>query len=327
MARSRPRVGLVLGAGGVVGHAYHAGALAGLQQGLGWDARHADVVVGTSAGAVVAAGLRAGLEPRSLLERVTIAPGDAVGRAMGPAGQPVELGPGARRLAGVRPASPGMALRALLRPWEARYGLVLAGVLPRGQTGADGIAERVRAMHDRTWPDRALWVTAVRLRDGARVVFGRKGAPAVDVGTAVQASTAVPALFAPVEVGGEHHVDGGAHSPTNADVLAGCCLDAVVVVAPMSASRGAIRPGRAGVIRLAHRMTLEREVRALRRTGTTVVTLQPSAEDVDALGTNAMDASRRGAVAEQAAATTRRRLAGGLAEVLAPLLIDGTGPP
>src|SRR4029453_17418931 len=45
------RVGLVLGAGGVVGHAFHAGVLRALAEVTGWDPRRAEVVVGTSAGA------------------------------------------------------------------------------------------------------------------------------------------------------------------------------------------------------------------------------------------------------------------------------------
>ena len=61
-----PRIGLVLGAGGAVGHAFHAGVLAGLAEEIGWDARDAEVVVGTSAGSVVGALLRAGLTARDL---------------------------------------------------------------------------------------------------------------------------------------------------------------------------------------------------------------------------------------------------------------------
>ena len=48
------RVGLVLGGGGRIGLAYHAGALAALEHDLGWDPRSADVIVGTSVGAVSA---------------------------------------------------------------------------------------------------------------------------------------------------------------------------------------------------------------------------------------------------------------------------------
>ena len=60
------RVGLVLGAGGNVGRAFHAGVLAALQDATRWDARGADVIVGTSAGSLDGALLRAGLSPRDL---------------------------------------------------------------------------------------------------------------------------------------------------------------------------------------------------------------------------------------------------------------------
>src|SRR5262245_63883401 len=61
-----PRVGLVLGGGGLVGQAYHAGALAALEHDTGWDARSADVIVGTSAGARTGLLLRAGYRPSEL---------------------------------------------------------------------------------------------------------------------------------------------------------------------------------------------------------------------------------------------------------------------
>src|SRR6478735_7027457 len=70
-ARLTPMAGiaLVLGAGGTVGHAVHAGVLAALGDVCGWDARRADVVVGTSAGSVVAVLLRAGMPPADLIQR------------------------------------------------------------------------------------------------------------------------------------------------------------------------------------------------------------------------------------------------------------------
>src|SRR3954447_20326595 len=64
-------VGLVLGAGGVGGGAYHAGALAALSENARWDAREADVIVGTSAGSIAAAALRAGLSGPDQLARST----------------------------------------------------------------------------------------------------------------------------------------------------------------------------------------------------------------------------------------------------------------
>ena len=56
--RSRRRTGLVLGAGGVLGAAWMTGALACLQDRLPYAAGEVDVIVGTSAGAVLAAALR-----------------------------------------------------------------------------------------------------------------------------------------------------------------------------------------------------------------------------------------------------------------------------
>jgi predicted acylesterase/phospholipase RssA len=50
-------VPLVLGGGGLAGTAFHAGLLSATAE-RGWDARDADVVVGTSAGSTSAAPLR-----------------------------------------------------------------------------------------------------------------------------------------------------------------------------------------------------------------------------------------------------------------------------
>ena len=51
----RPRRGLVLGGGGVLGGTWAVGALAAMEQEFGFAAADADVIVGTSAGSVLAA--------------------------------------------------------------------------------------------------------------------------------------------------------------------------------------------------------------------------------------------------------------------------------
>src|SRR5258708_39907852 len=71
-------IGLVLGAGGLAGHAYEAGVLAALAERTGWDPNNANIVVGTSAGAGVAAYIRSGLSAADLYRR---APGAAVSPA------------------------------------------------------------------------------------------------------------------------------------------------------------------------------------------------------------------------------------------------------
>jgi NTE family protein len=58
--KKRPRIGLVLGAGGVLGAAWTAGALTALQERLPVPLGTVDTVVGTSAGSVMAVALRCG---------------------------------------------------------------------------------------------------------------------------------------------------------------------------------------------------------------------------------------------------------------------------
>ena len=51
----KAKTGLVLGCGGVAGAAWSIATLDALERTLAWDARRADVLIGTSAGAVLAA--------------------------------------------------------------------------------------------------------------------------------------------------------------------------------------------------------------------------------------------------------------------------------
>src|SRR4051812_16032692 len=60
------KVGLVLGAGGVVGAAWLIGALEALASETGWDPTSAEFIVGTSAGSVVGALVAAGIAPEYL---------------------------------------------------------------------------------------------------------------------------------------------------------------------------------------------------------------------------------------------------------------------
>jgi hypothetical protein len=82
----------------------------------------------------------------------------------------------------------------------------------------------------------------------------------------------------------------------------------VIVVSTMSASWTALRPvPRIGTRALAS-WVLDREVRTVRASGTPTLVLEPTTDDLSVMGFNAMDPSRRAAVAEQARATTTQRL-------------------
>jgi NTE family protein len=251
------RVGLVLGAGGMVGEAFHRGVLRALHD-VGWDARHAEVLVGTSAGSIVAASLRASR------------------------GAPTEVAAPADDLAARR------VRRTLVGPLRSRPGARMSGWLPAGRMPTEILSEGFRDRFGTTWPERDTWIVAVRRRDGRRVVFGRRGAPDADVGSAVAASCAIPGYFRPVTIGGTQYVDGGAHSPTNADVLRHHHLDAVLVSSPMSVDVRSVRPGISLPVRLNFSRYLRSEVRCLRGTARDVVTFEPGGSLVRLMGLNMM---------------------------------------
>jgi NTE family protein len=295
------RTGLVLGAGGVVGQAFHAGVLAALEQEVGWDPRTAEVIVGSSAGSVTGATLRLGVAASDLAAR-------AAGGDLSPAGaaffavvdgadQALPVPSVGDLFQGWHLPSAGLVARTLRRPWAARPTAIASTFLPSGRYD---LRERTQVLDGLRpgWPP-GLLVCATRQDDGRRVVFGRPGAPYALLSEAVAASCAIPSYFASVPIGRHHHVDGGVHSPTNADVLAHAGLDVVIVISPMSAAHGSSRGADAGMRWAMHRR-LEREIRRLRAQGTVVVRFEPGPDSLAAMGLNAMAEDRSATVAEAA---------------------------
>jgi len=306
------RTALVLGAGGLTGQAFHLGVLAALADVTGFDSRTADVVVGTSAGSLVAAALTAGF---TAADQAAMLHGDALSpeaaarlRSLRSKASDLPLLEEEAAPAGRGPLAPGALLAAARRPWGVRPGAVMSGLLPPGRNTTHAISRGITHLHGQDWPGNQLRICAVRARDARRVVFGTPTAPEVDVGTAVAASCAIPGYFSPVYVDGQAYVDGGAHSPTNADVVRRDEPDLVVISSPMSFApgRGARTPD--AVIRIAVRRYLAREVRLLRRQGATVIVFQPSPTDLAAMGLNPMRLLKGPDIVRTAAATVTARL-------------------
>ena len=308
------RIGLVLGAGGPTGHAFHAGVLAALAAATGWEPRRAACLVGTSAGAEVAALLRAGMSAADLLARIA---GGALSPAgAGPAGHYLRPDHGPfpfRLLWPLLRSSPtwlGQRLRLLRRrpgpgPFSAR-------LLPLGRVELAAQAAAFDRMFPAGWPPEPLWLVAGRVDDGQRVVFGRADAPATGVGAAVAASGAVPGINPPLAIAGRLYVDGGLRSSTNLDVLAepaaGAPLDRVLVSAPLSCApaygpRSWLRPARR-----IFRRRLAAEARSLRHRGAAVHLLQPSGAVLAAMGINPFAVQRMDRVARAAYRATRAAL-------------------
>jgi len=296
------RVGLVLGAGGVVGQAYQAGVLAALDRELGWDPRSADVIVGSSAGSITGTLLRLGVTAADLGALANGAPlshqGASVVDRILPDPSDLPSPPPRDWLRPWRPPSAALLARIARRPWSFRPDVAAMTMLPAGRIDLSDRAAPLHQMVGERWPE-DLWICAVRRTDGARVVFGRPGSPPAPLAAAVLASCAIPAYFAPVTVGGVEYLDGGVHSATNTDVVRNRPLDVVVVVAPMSAARPPIGAPD-GLLRWAAHRRLEREARRLERAGTVVVRVEPGPASMDAMGLRPLDDDRSQRVAAAA---------------------------
>lgn len=297
------KVGLVLGAGGVVGQAYHSGVLAVLEHDYGFDARTADMIVGTSAGSITGTLLRFGVSSGDLAAWTVKAPLSGEDRFLRRMAQmpdpefaplrPLEILRRPMRLPG-----PEMVRRALTHPWRFRPLAAGLSLLAPGQHDIVAQLAALRELEKSSWPARDLWICAVRRRDGRRVVFGRPGSPPAPIHLAMAASCAVPGYFAPVRIGDRSYVDGGVHSPTNAAVLRGQDLDLVIVISPMSGPPGPGLNLYAASRRHSARL-LYREVRALQRDGVQVLTFAPGDAEQEVMGDDMMSRLRLNEVIQQ----------------------------
>ena len=282
------KIGLVLGGGGIAGIAYLTTTLSVLQQLTGWDPRCADVIVGTSAGSNMGGSLRGGTPIEESLDDIMTLPTNP--RSME---RLRELsGREADRTTRLFPTSLKMVGREAARGPFMRPSRMVSGLLPNGNIRTDTIGDRMFELHGSKWPDADLFITTVRLHDGERVVFGRDRTD-IPVGSAVEASSAIPGYFRPVVIDNFRYVDGGTHSPTNADLLADRDLDLIVVVAPMSVdsySNGWMTTN--GVLRMFWRSQVQREVLDLRERGHEVLLLEPSIDEARSMGPTMMDPTR-----------------------------------
>jgi NTE family protein len=298
------RIGLALGAGGVVGASWMIGALDALEERTGFRAADATEVLGTSVGSLIGVMVAARVPTRSM---AAYASGESDGALAALDGHDAM----ALRLARVPlPIGPG-SLRMVLAARSRTQ--LLTGLLPRGVVRTDAISGLVERAIGLRWPAGGdLRIVACDYASGERVEFGRDRVPGSTPGEAVAASCAIPALYQPVRIGGRLYVDGGLHSHSNLDLLADSGLDAVIALNPMSSSAwvsgGGLRERIAGARRRHSATLLAAEVRALRAGGTNVLVLEPAFADLAAMGPNMMARDRLVQVIEAGRASTDRAL-------------------
>jgi NTE family protein len=314
------RVGLVLGAGGVIGGSWLMGALEALEAETGWRAADAELIVGTSAGAVIGALAAAGVPSEYMA-------GYAAGRTLDDVAEAEAraAATAARASAGeyhlqwaLPPIGPGswrLAMATLMAPHRHSAAAMIAGWLPRGFVSTVPIRNVVRTFVPGDWPAATRFrAVAADYATGRRVAFGADGAPPATVAEAVAASCAIPGFYHPVTIAGRRYVDGGICSVSNLDLLCGEDLDLAICLNPMSslaqATGGSPADRMAAIMRAAAGRRLGQEARKLRAGGTRVLILQPSEQDVSLMGFNLMSGARRLEVMEQARRSVANELRG-----------------
>lgn len=264
-----PRRAVVLGGGGVAGIAWETGLVTGLMK-HGIDLRLADVVVGTSAGSVVGAGLLAN----------TL---DAIYDGLSAdTGAPAPQEAGDRDLS--RTMKVIMAGFASTEGEDAARRTIGELALEDYQRSDDKASlDRMRPLLPGSdWPAGDLRITAVNAETGRFTVFSSDTTD--DLVSAVAASCAVPGVFKPVTIDGHPYMDGGMRSATNADVASDC--DAILVIAcSVEAPMSGLGPTLPGTIE-----TLRGSI--------DVFVIQADDESIAAFGTNPLLPSTSHASAE-----------------------------
>ncbi|MEQ5817615.1 patatin-like phospholipase family protein [Marinobacter sp. NFXS11] len=255
-----PRIGLALGGGGPLGGIYEIGALRALDEALdGLDFNNIDVYVGVNGGSFVAANLANQMTTAQLC-RIFVRNEAEVH----PFHPEVFYRPAFREIGSRLLAIPGLVSTAVSRFINNPYDqslleamTILAQAAPAGLFDNEGLHEylkRAFTMLGRTNDfrqlKRSLYIVAADVESTEAVCFGAPGFDHVPISKAIQASTASPGLYVPVEIDGRYYVDGTLRKGLHASVAFEDGADLVFAVnpqVPIDASAavraGSMKPG------------------------------------------------------------------------------------
>lgn len=253
--RSQGRIGLAIAGGGPIGGMYELGALRALDLAIdGLDLTKLDVYVGVSSGAFLAAGLANRLTTADMC-RIFIT-GNSRETPFRPQ---IFLQPAfleyLRRAATVPRLAFDWWRDLLTDPTGSHLSEIIGrfgGAIPTGLFNSDQIERFLRSIfirhgrsNDFRTLDRKLYVVAVDLDSGEAVRFGGPGWDDVPISRAVQASSALPGLYPPVDIRGHHFVDGALRRTMHASVVLDHGIDLMLGInpfVPFNASRGGQHP-------------------------------------------------------------------------------------
>lgn len=335
--KSGRKVGLAFAGGGPAGAIYEIGALHALDEAIdGLDCNALHVYVGVSAGAFIAANLANGITTAQMCRAIVKhEPGEH------PFVPETFLTPAFREIARRGLSVPGLFFDALLdfarnpRDKSLLDALTRLGrALPVAVFDNEPIREyleKIYSLPGRTDDfrelERQLYVVASDLDSGEPVCFGRPGFDDVPISTAVQASTALPGLYMPVEIGDRHYVDGVLLKTMHGSVALEAGADLLLSLNPIvpvdtarAVEAGIMRRGKlidrglptvlSQALRTMVRSRLQAGLSSYRELyrNADVVLLEPRRDDYDMFFTNIFSFSNRRTVCEHAYLATRQEL-------------------
>ncbi|MCR6661591.1 MAG: patatin-like phospholipase family protein [Luteimonas sp.] len=255
--RQAPKIGLAIAGGGPIGAMYELGALRALDEALdGIDLTRLDCYVGVSSGAFLAAGLANRIGTAEMCRGFITGNSDDIAFRPETFLQP-NVGEYLRRASTLPALSFEWGRRMLAHPGRAfRWSelmLRFGGLVPTGifdnraieRFMRDVLTRRGRSNDFRTL-DTDLFVVAVDLDSGEAVRFGEPGWDAVPISQAVQASSALPGLYPPVEINGRHFLDGALRRTMHASTVLERGIDLMIGVNPLVPFDPSRAPSHAG---------------------------------------------------------------------------------
>ncbi|MGW6796435.1 patatin-like phospholipase family protein [Streptomyces chartreusis] len=254
MNATTPSTALVLGGGGAVGVGWQAGLLAGFAR-EGHDFADVDLVVGTSAGSIVAALFASGKQPTDAfdtVERFSAAVtaeqlrggSQALLTAMAEVGLGDDSGPALRRI--------GSLAAAQNTPLDEPTFLTM-----------------FEDLRDLAWPE-VLRTTAIDIETGDLRVWGPDD---VELIRGVASSCAGPIIFPPVTIHGRRYMDGGVKSHLNVAPAAGAERILALSCFPLDLPPESVDQGLAAALK-----TVCQEIDDIRATGAVIEVVEPNLE-------------------------------------------------
>ncbi len=237
-------LGLACAGGVVEGALYEIGALCALDEAIEGRRLHdLDIYVGVSSGSLIGSMLASNVSAREL-SRAVVSESSDPSLNLEPE---VLFRPAVGEYAGRLGRLPGAFFSSLrhylLNPGDlsllgllATFGALVPTGLFTNASLERFLAEALTTggrTNDFRRLKRKLYVVAMNLDSADVTVFGEPGHDHVPISSAIQASTALPGLYTPVEIDGQHYIDGVARRTVHASVGLDAGADLLFCINPI----------------------------------------------------------------------------------------------